>query len=127
MGACNRFEAVFLNKLVRDVLAERVSGASGRDSPASSVVGVRPKQVAHRPFVGHFNDSVDVADLVKCIQAGRETAVEAENLLFDNGAEGEVVEQVGKVLPDVRVAILPKTLVIKTVNLSDLAALVVAS
>ena len=127
MGACNRFEAVFFDKLVRDVLAERVAGASGRDSPASSVVGVRPKQVAHGSFVGHFNDSVDVADLVKCVQAGREAAVEAENLLFNDGAEGEVVEQVGKVLPDVRVAILPKTLVIKTVYLSDLAALVVAS
>lgn len=53
--------------------------------------------------------------------------MEAKDLLLNDSAEREVVKQIRKVLPNIGIAIFSKTLVIKTIYLSDLAALVVAS
>lgn len=44
----------------------------------------------------------------------------------NDGREWQVVEAIREVLPYVRVAVFPQTLVEETVDLSDLAALVVA-
>lgn len=53
--------------------------------------------------------------------------MKAEDLVVDKGSEGEVVEKVGEVLPDVRVAVLPEALVVEAVHLGDLPRLVVAT
>jgi hypothetical protein len=53
--------------------------------------------------------------------------VQAEDLVVDEGGEGQVVEEVGEVLPDVGVAVLAQALVVEAVDLSDLAGLVVAT
>jgi hypothetical protein len=49
------------------------------------------------------------------------------NLVVDESSERKVVEEVGEVLPDVRISILPQALVVETVNLSDLSRLVVTT
>ena len=48
-------------------------------------------------------------------------------LVFDEGGEGEVVEEVGEVSPYVRVAVLAQTFIVETVHLRDLSRFVVAS
>lgn len=53
--------------------------------------------------------------------------METEDLVINESSEGEVVEEVGEVLPDVCVAVLTKALVVEAVNLCDLAGLVVAT
>lgn len=53
--------------------------------------------------------------------------MKAEDLVVDEGCEREVIEQVGEVLPDVRVAVLAQALVVETVDLCDLSRLVVAA
>lgn len=53
--------------------------------------------------------------------------MEAEDLVINEGGEGKVVEQVGKVLPNVGVAVLAETLVVESVDLGNLARLVVAA
>lgn len=53
--------------------------------------------------------------------------MQTEDLVVDEGGEGEVVEEVGKVLPHICVAVLAQTLVVETVHLGDLARLVVAA
>ena len=70
MGSCYGLEAILLDELIGDVLAERVAGTSRRDAPACSIVGVRPQEVTHGSLVRHFDNSVDVADHVKRVQAG---------------------------------------------------------
>ena len=45
----------------------------------------------------------------------------------DDRREGQVVEGIRQVLPHVRVAVFPQTLVEETVDLRDLPALVIAS
>jgi hypothetical protein len=53
--------------------------------------------------------------------------VQTEDLVFDESSEGEVIEEVGKVFPNVGVAIFPQALVVETVDLSDLTGLVIAT
>lgn len=47
------------------------------------------------------------------------------DLVVDEGGQGQVVEEVGKVLPDVGVAVLAQALVVKAVHLGDLSRFVV--
>lgn len=47
MGTGHKREAVGVIEGLRDVLAEGVASASGRDAPAAAVVGIRPQQVTH--------------------------------------------------------------------------------
>lgn len=53
--------------------------------------------------------------------------MQTEDLAVDEGGEREVVEEIGKVLPNIGVAILAEAFIVETVDLSDLAGLVVAT
>lgn len=57
--------------------------------------------------MGHFLDAVKRANVVQSINAGRQASVETEDLVVDESSEREVVEEIGEVLPDVGIAILP--------------------
>jgi hypothetical protein len=77
--------------------------------------------------VWDFLYAVECSDVVKSIDARGETSVEAEYLVVDKGSEGEVIEEVGEVLPYAGVAVLSETLIVKAVDLGNLAGFVVAS
>jgi len=53
--------------------------------------------------------------------------MEAENLVFDDSSQGQVIEQLSELLPDVGVTVLPQALVVEAVDLGDLSRLVIAS
>lgn len=53
--------------------------------------------------------------------------MEAEDLLFNYCCEGQVIEEVGEVFPHIGVSVLAEALVVETIDLGDLARLVVAS
>lgn len=63
-------EAVIMIECFRNILPKRVSGSSGRYSPATTVIWVGPKQITHRSFVGHFLDAVQRADVVEGVDTG---------------------------------------------------------
>jgi hypothetical protein len=111
----------------RDILSKRVPSSSRRYAPAAPIIRIAPQKIAHRSFVGDFLDSVERSDVVERVDGGAQTAVEAEDLVVDEGREGEVVEEIGEVLPDVRVAVFAQAFVIEAVDLGDLAGLVVAA
>jgi len=48
------------------------------------------------------------------------------DLVLDEGSEGEVVEQIGEVPPNISVSVLPQAFIVETVDLGDLARFVVA-
>lgn len=75
----------------------------------------------------NFLNSVKGSDIVEGIDARRETSVEAEDLVVDEGGEGKVVEKVGEVLPHVCISILAEAFIIEAVHLSDLTRFVVAT
>ena len=53
--------------------------------------------------------------------------MDAEDLLLDDSADGEVIEDVSAVAPDIHGTVLAEALVVETVDLGNLAGFVVAS
>jgi hypothetical protein len=53
--------------------------------------------------------------------------MQAEDLVIDQCGQGEVVEEVGEVFPNIGVAVFSETLVVEAVDLGDLAGFVVSS
>jgi hypothetical protein len=71
--------------------------------------------------------TVKGSDVVEGIDAWGETSVEAEDLIVDQGGKGEEIEEVGEVFPNVRIAIFPKALIVKAIDLCNLTRFVVAT
>ena len=74
-----------------------------------------------------FLDAVKGPDVIEGVNARRETTVKTEDLVVNQSGEGQVVEKVCEVLPDIGVAVLSETLVVEAVNLGDLSRLVVSA
>ena len=75
----------------------------------------------------HLYDSIDVSDHVQGVEGGRESAVQAENLILHDSRQRQVVKEISQVFPHISVAVLAEALVIEAVDLSDLSTLVIAS
>ena len=127
MSSSDQRKTVVVVERFRDILAERVSRTSWRYSPSAAVIWIGPEEIAHWAFVRNLLNTVESSDVVQGIDGWGETAVEAEDLVVDEGGERQVVEEVGEVLPDVCVAVLTEALVVKAVDLGDLARLVVST
>jgi len=77
--------------------------------------------------VWHLLYAVKSANVVERVDAGRETTVQTEYLVVDEGSEREVIEQVCEELPDICVAIFAQALVVEAIYLRDLAGLVISA
>ena len=77
--------------------------------------------------MGHFLYAVERPDVVERVDAGREAAVQTEDLVVDQSGKRQIVEQICEVFPDVRVTVLAQALVVEAVDLGDLAGLVVTT
>lgn len=66
--------------------------------------------------MGDLLDSVKLSDLVQGVNTGGETSVKAEDLAFHHCSEGEVVEELGELLPDVGISVLPQTLIVEPIT-----------
>lgn len=63
--------------------------------------------------------------LIQRLYAGRESAVNAEDLAVDDRRQREIVKDFGAVTPDRVAAVLAQALVVEAINLSDLPRLVI--
>lgn len=77
--------------------------------------------------MGNFLNSVKGSNIVEGVDAGRKTSVEAEDLVVDEGGEGEIVEKIGEVLPHVCISVLAEAFIVEAVHLGDLARFMVAT
>ena len=59
--------------------------------------------------------SVELSDLVKGVNTGGETTVEAEDLVLDDSCEWEVIEELCELLPYVGVTVLSQAFIIESV------------
>jgi hypothetical protein len=80
VGAGNQLQSVYVAEVVRHSRSEHPSRTSCVYRPVLDVLGVRPHQVAERPFVGDLDLAVDGAHLVDGLDLGAESAVHAEHL-----------------------------------------------
>ena len=53
--------------------------------------------------------------------------MKAKNLSIHKCCQGQVIKQIGKIFPDIGIAIFAKTFVIKSINLCDLTRFVVST
>ena len=125
--AHDELEVVRRQELLRDVRAEGVARAARRDAPPAALVGVRPDEVAHGPLVGDLLEAVQLLHVVHRVQRRRKARVRAEHSVLDRRAQRQRVEELREGLPDARVAVLAQALIIKSIDLRDLPAFVVAA
>jgi len=108
-------------------LTEAVASTARRDAPTAPVIGVGPEEIADGTLVRCLLNAIKLANLVESVDAGREAAVEAEDLTLNDSGKGQVIKKFSELLPNVSVAVFTQALVVKTVYLCDLPALVVTS
>lgn len=75
--------------------------------------------------MGYLAETVNDLYLVDGMDGRRESTVHAEDLVVDHDAQGQKVEHVGEVVPDVRVTVFPRALGVEAVGLCDTAGFVV--
>lgn len=123
----NQCEAIVMIECFRNILTKGIPGTSWTDAPSTSIIRITPEEITHRTLMGNFLDSVKRSDVVECVDAGRQPTVQAEDLVVNEGGKGEVVEEVGKVFPDIGVAVFSQAFIVKPINLGDLTAFVVTA
>lgn len=75
----------------------------------------------------YFLYTIESSDVVQCVNAGGKASVKTEDLIVDEGGEGEVIEKIGEILPNTCVSVFSETLVVEAINLSDLTGFVVTT
>ena len=75
----------------------------------------------------HLLDPVDGTDVAKRVEGRAETSVDTENFVVNNGSEGQIVEDLGAVAPNVDTTIFLEAFVVESINLRNLSAFVVSS
>ena len=123
---CDLLQLILVKEFVGNVCSPGPPGPSRAHAPAHlRLVGVAPKQIAHGAVVRHVLEPVQLLDLLNGLDCRREPAVGAKNLPFYDGGQGQVAEDICKVLPSELVAVFAETLVIKSVYLVNFAIFMV--
>ena len=123
----NQSQSIVMIESLGDILAERVSCSTGGNAPSTSVIWVTPEKIAHGTFVRNLLYTIQRTDVIESVDRGTQTTMKAENLVIDESGEGEVVEEVSEVFPDIRVAVLSEAFVVEPVHLGNLARLVIST
>ena len=61
-------------------------------------------------------DAIELANLIKGVDAGGETTVQAEHLAFDDSCQGQVIKKLSELFPYIGVAVLSQALIIETIS-----------
>ncbi len=86
-------------------------------TPSTAIIGIRPEEITHGTFMGNLLKTIKGADMIECINRRRETTMQAEDLRFNEGGKGKIVEQVSEELPYVSIAVFSETFIIESVYL----------
>ena len=76
----NQGQPVWMVECLGYILSKGISCSSWRDSPASSVIRIRPKKIAHGAFMRNLLQPVECSDVVQSINTRRESSMKTENL-----------------------------------------------
>ncbi len=127
VGATYKIQVMSVAKLWDDVCPEGEGLSPVVLAPTLHVlVGVGPQEVAQKARIGDVCRPRDASDLLHRVEVRAEAAVAAEDLLFDDGGDGQTVEAVGEGLPHLYV-VTSLAFVVESVNSVDAGALVIAS
>lgn len=80
VGADDESQAIGGIELLSNVLTKGVPSTTGRNPPPLSLFWITPKQVADRAVVRNFLHSLQLGDLIQCVEGWRQSAVWAKDL-----------------------------------------------
>ena len=127
MCSCDQLQVIRVVELLRDILTERVSCTSWRDTPTASIIWIRPQEITDWPLMRNLHDSIELLNLIESIDTWRKSSMKAENVSLDDSGQWQVIEKTCEVLPNIGITVLSEALIIETIHLSDLLALMVSS
>lgn len=90
------------------------------------IVRIGPHQIAHGSLVGYFLDSVEITRVIQGIDGRRQTSVETEYAIGNDGGHWQVIKGVREVFPDVGVSVFSEAFVVEPIDLGDLTTFVVS-
>jgi len=120
-------EAVDVVELGGHLVAEEPTGAAGAHGPGVYVFRITPYKIAESTLVGNLLSSGNNADLINGANLRAQATVHTEYSAVDNGGQDKEVKDLTAGLPNGGVAVLLLTLLIESIDLGDLARLVVAT
>lgn len=82
MRSGDKFQAIVPIEFVYYFMAEEPSRASTAVRPGVYLLGIRPHQVGKRPLRGYLHFSIKFSDLVKRMNIGWKSTMNAKNLVF---------------------------------------------
>lgn len=127
MGTSDELKTVDLVEFLGDLVAEQPACAPGRNSPGVDIFGIRPDEITECTFVRYLLCTGDNANLIKSSYFRAQATVHAENTAVNDGSKNKEIEDLATRLPYGCIAVFLLALFIKSVNLCDLARLVVAA
>ncbi len=72
-------------------------------------------------------EPVDDLDLIDAVNARTQPSVYAEDLIIDHHRQGQKIEHIGEVMPNIGIAVLAITFCVEPVRLGDTAGFMVAA
>ena len=123
----NQLQAIDVVELGCDFITKEPTSTARRNSPGLNVLGITPNKVTESALMRNLLSTSNNTDLVDGADLRAEATVNAENFAIDDRSKDEKVEDLAAGLPDRSIAVLLLTLLVETVDLSNLAGLVITS
>lgn len=127
MGSCNSLQTVDVVEFSGNFVPKEPACSTRTHCPSIDVFWVTPHQIAESALMRNFLSSGDDANLINSANFGTESTVYTKNCAIHDSGEYKEVEYLTARFPHRCVAILCLALLIESVDLSDLARLVIAS
>lgn len=127
MSTCNQLQLVDVIELGCNLVTEQPASTTGRNSPGLNILRITPDQITEGTLMRNFLSTGNDTDLINGANLRTQTTMNTENLAINDSSKDEEVEDLAARLPDRGIAVLLLTLFVETVDLGDLAGLVVST
>lgn len=93
----------------------------------TALVGVTPQKITNGSIVRNLLNPVKFPDMIKGIDVWGQSPMGSKDLILHYSCQGKIVKEVSEHFPCVCVLILPDTLIVETVVLSNCSRLMIPS
>ena len=127
MATADEVEIILIQELSDNISSKRTRDTSIAITPSFMLlIRIRPKQITKKTVVRNLSRPLNLPNLLQILQLRRQPPVHTQDLVVDEGGNGQTVEAVGEYLPQPDVE-PPFAFVVEAVYPVDLRVLVVAS
>jgi hypothetical protein len=127
VGTDDVVESIESAESARDVSAPEMACTTVATDESASLDGVRPKEIWDRSIAGGLGEAVESGDLIDSLDLGRQSSMNAEDAIVNEGSKREVIENLVQHLPDARISVVAVALGPEAVELVDGTTFVVST